>query len=78
MYFLKPQERIAIGRIFPYARLIITNRVLIYQQKIYYLYKEKLLPSGVLDMELLTDKDKEDDKFEKEFVNGVFPIEGSD
>lgn len=35
-------------------------------------------PQGVLDMELLTDKDNEFDQYEKKYVNGMYEIEGSE
>ena len=79
-FYLKPEELSNNFRIFPFSNVIINDKVLIYQHKIFYLQKEKLLPNGILDMEDLTEKYKENDEFEMklEFVNGLFEIEGSD
>ena len=73
---MKPQEKTTNFRIYPYSTFIINDTSLIYHEKIFYLYREKLLPNGILDMELLTDNDNPEDE-EKKFVNGVFEIDGS-
>ena len=37
-----------------------------------------MTPHGVLDMELLSDKDDASESYEKIYVNGMYQIEGSE
>jgi len=74
---LKAKESSSLN-IYPYQKMIITDRYLITGPRIFYLYNKIPLEDGILDMELLTEPDNEEDKFEKKFASGVFQFSGSD
>ena len=62
-FHVKPQERSTNFNIFPFPKFIISDQFLVLRERIFYLYRNKILPDGVLDMELLSDKDDERENY---------------
>ena len=62
----------------PYPNMIVNERYIIVDSKIFYLYEDQPLDAGILDMEELAEIPDYENKAIKKFASGPHTFKGSD